>query len=141
MAKYKRYDLSQSMLIPVFFEEQLMPGTMEFAIHIIESSDYESQHIRDLTKKLTHSVKLVEPADLDEGRSPIDIVILGLSAGEDIEPAKQRLARIRSLSPAAQIVLCLPPDTESLDSIIMSFGARSFLLKPIEDIRTLDLLV
>jgi hypothetical protein len=35
MAKYKRYDYSQSMLIPVSFEEQLMPGTLEFAIHIV----------------------------------------------------------------------------------------------------------
>jgi transposase len=35
MAKYKRYDYSQSMLIPVFFEEQLMPGTLEFAIHTL----------------------------------------------------------------------------------------------------------
>ena len=35
MAKYKHYDYSQSMLIPVFFEEQLMPGTLEFAIHTL----------------------------------------------------------------------------------------------------------
>jgi hypothetical protein len=33
MAKYKRYDYSQSVLIPVSLEEQLVPGTLEFAIH------------------------------------------------------------------------------------------------------------
>ena len=35
MAESKRYDLSQSILIAVFFEEQLMPGTLEFAIHTL----------------------------------------------------------------------------------------------------------
>jgi hypothetical protein len=34
MAKYKYYDYSQSALIPVCLEEQIMPGTLEFAIHI-----------------------------------------------------------------------------------------------------------
>ncbi len=106
---------------------------MEFAIHIIESSDYEIQHIKDLTKKLAQPVRIVEAAELDKGRPAIDIVILGLSTKEDIEPARHRLSRIRSLCPGAQIILCMPPDTESLDSTIMSFGARSFLLKPIEE--------
>jgi hypothetical protein len=32
MAKYKRYDYSQSVLIPVSLQEQLVPGTLEFAI-------------------------------------------------------------------------------------------------------------
>jgi len=35
MAKYKNYDYSQSLLIPVSLEDQLMPGTLEFAIHIL----------------------------------------------------------------------------------------------------------
>ncbi len=33
MAKYKEYDHTQSVLIPVSLEEQLIPGTLEFAIH------------------------------------------------------------------------------------------------------------
>jgi transposase len=33
MAKYKHYDYSQDVLIPVSLKEQLMPGTLEFAIH------------------------------------------------------------------------------------------------------------
>jgi hypothetical protein len=33
MAKYRRYDYSQSVLIPVSLQEQLVPGTLEFAIH------------------------------------------------------------------------------------------------------------
>jgi hypothetical protein len=33
MAKYKHYDYSQMVMLPVSLEEQLMPGTLEFAIH------------------------------------------------------------------------------------------------------------
>ena len=33
---------------------------------------------------------------------------------------------------SAQVVLCTPAETESLDSTIMSLGARAFLLKPLE---------
>jgi hypothetical protein len=32
MAKYKRYDYSQRVLIPVSLEDQLIPGTLEFAL-------------------------------------------------------------------------------------------------------------
>ncbi len=35
MAKYKSYNYSQEVLIPVSLEEQLMPGTLEFAIHTL----------------------------------------------------------------------------------------------------------
>jgi transposase len=38
MAKYKRYDYSQSVLIPVSLEQQLVPGTLEFAIHTLVES-------------------------------------------------------------------------------------------------------
>jgi len=35
MAKYKSYNYSQSVLLPVSLEDQLMPGTIEFAIHTL----------------------------------------------------------------------------------------------------------
>ena len=35
MAKYKGYDYSQKLFIPVSLEDQLMPGTLEFAIHTL----------------------------------------------------------------------------------------------------------
>ena len=35
MAKYKDYDYSQKLFIPVSLEDQLMPGTLEFAIHTL----------------------------------------------------------------------------------------------------------
>ena len=33
MAKYKPYTYAQDMLIPVSLNEQLMPGSLEYAIH------------------------------------------------------------------------------------------------------------
>jgi len=33
MARYKPYDYSQGVLIPVSLDDQLMPGTLEFAIN------------------------------------------------------------------------------------------------------------
>src|SRR5210317_479982 len=38
MARYKRYDYKQSLMIPVSLEDQLMPGTLEFAIHTLVES-------------------------------------------------------------------------------------------------------
>jgi hypothetical protein len=35
MAKLKRYDYSQKGLVPVLLEEQLVPGSLEFAIHTL----------------------------------------------------------------------------------------------------------
>ena len=35
MAKYKKYDYSQGLLIPVKLDEQLIPGTLAFAIHTL----------------------------------------------------------------------------------------------------------
>jgi transposase/IS5 family transposase len=54
MAKYKRYDYSQRVLIPVCLEQQLMPGTLEFAIHtLIETrmdlSVFDSKYNNDKT--------------------------------------------------------------------------------------------
>jgi hypothetical protein len=54
MAKYKYYNYSQSALIPVSLEEQLMPGTLEFAIHTLvesrlDTSVFDSRYTNDET--------------------------------------------------------------------------------------------
>jgi hypothetical protein len=33
MVRYRHYEYSQMMMVPVFLEEQLQPGTLEHAIH------------------------------------------------------------------------------------------------------------
>jgi transposase len=35
MAKYKRYDYDQMIMLPISLEDQLSPGTLEFAIHYL----------------------------------------------------------------------------------------------------------
>jgi transposase len=64
MAKYKRYDYSQSMLIPVFFEEQLMPGSLEFAIHTLvetrmDMSIFDDNYHNDETGRSAYDPKIL----------------------------------------------------------------------------------
>jgi len=64
MAKYKRYDYSQSMLIPVFFEEQLMPGSLEFAIHALvetrmDMSIFDDNYHNDQTGRRAYDPKIL----------------------------------------------------------------------------------
>jgi len=35
MAKYKHYDYAQNVLVPVSLEDQIVPGTLEFAIQTL----------------------------------------------------------------------------------------------------------
>jgi transposase len=64
MAKYKRYDYSQSMLIPVSFEKQLMPGTLEFAIHTLvgtrmDMSVFDDNYQNDETGRSAYDPKIL----------------------------------------------------------------------------------
>ena len=85
MAKYKRYDYKQSLMIPVSLEEQLVPGTLEFAIHTL------------VERRMDMSVFDDNYQNDDVGRSAYDpkillkVVLLGYSRGltssRDIERA------------------------------------------------------
>ena len=64
MAKYKRYDYSQSMLIPVFFEEQLMPGSLEFSIHTLVETRmdmriFDGNYANDQTGRRAYDPKIL----------------------------------------------------------------------------------
>jgi transposase len=64
MAKYKRYDFSQSILIPVSFEEQLIPGTLEFAIHTLvetrmDMSIFDNNYQNDETGRRAYDPKVL----------------------------------------------------------------------------------
>ncbi|MBT4511582.1 MAG: transposase [Chloroflexi bacterium] len=41
MARYKPYDYSQSMMMPVSLQDQLIPGTLEFAIHYLVDNNLD----------------------------------------------------------------------------------------------------
>ena len=75
MAKYKSYDYSQSVLIPVSLDEQLMPGTLEFAIHTlvhtrIDTSIFDQRYNNDETGREAYDPKIL-----------LKVVLLGYSRG------------------------------------------------------------
>ena len=64
MVKYKRYDFFQSMLIPVCFEAQLIPGTLEFAIHTLvetqmDMSIFDDNYQNDETGRRAYDPKIL----------------------------------------------------------------------------------
>src|SRR5210317_1005672 len=64
MAKYKPYDYSQSLLIPVSLQEQLMPGTLEFAIHTLveermDMSVFDDKYQNDDTGRRAYDPKIL----------------------------------------------------------------------------------
>jgi transposase len=75
MAKYKNYDYSQSLLIPVSLEDQLMPGTLEFAIHTLvetrmDMSVFDENYKNDETGRWAYDPKVL-----------LKVVLLGYSRG------------------------------------------------------------
>jgi transposase len=75
MAKYKRYDYSQTVLLPVSLEEQLMPGTLEFAIHTLvetrmDLSRFAERFSNDETGRTAYDPKLL-----------LKVVLLGYARG------------------------------------------------------------
>ncbi|HXX34458.1 MAG TPA: transposase, partial [Thermodesulfobacteriota bacterium] len=75
MAKYKSYNYSQNVLIPVSLEDQLMPGTLEFAIHTlvetrINISIFDRRYGNDETGRLAYDPKIL-----------LKVVLFGYSRG------------------------------------------------------------
>ena len=64
MARYKRYDYSQRVLLPVSLEDQLTPGTLEFAIHTLvetrmDLSVFDEKYCNDETGRLAYDPKVL----------------------------------------------------------------------------------
>ena len=75
MAKYKDYNYSQSLMVPVTLDEQLLPGTLEYAIHhIIENrldiSAFSSRFSNDNVGRHAFNPKIL-----------LKIILLGYSRG------------------------------------------------------------
>jgi len=75
MAKFKKYDYSQRLFLPVSLEEQLMPGTLEFAIHTLvenrlDMSVFDENYKNDETGRSAYSPKIL-----------LKVVLLGYSRG------------------------------------------------------------
>jgi transposase len=64
MARYKPYDYRQRVLLPVSLEDQLMPGTLEFAIHTLvekrlDMSIFEGKYRNDETGRAAYDPKIL----------------------------------------------------------------------------------
>jgi len=64
MARYKPYDYNQALLLPVCLQDQLIPGTLEFAIHTLvesrmDASVFDSQFNNDDTGRLAYAPKVL----------------------------------------------------------------------------------
>ena len=75
MARYKPYDYSQGVLIPVSLDDQLMPGTLEFAINqLVEKhinlSIFDRKYKNDETGRPAYDPKIL-----------LKVVLLGYSRG------------------------------------------------------------
>ena len=75
MAKYKRYDYKQGLMIAVSLEDQLMPGTLEFAIHTLverrmDMSVFDANYQNDEVGRSAYDPKIL-----------LKVVLLGYSRG------------------------------------------------------------
>ena len=64
MAKYKRYDYKQMVMLPISLEDQLTPGTLEFAIHTLvetrmDLSIFDEKYKNDETGRLAYDPKVL----------------------------------------------------------------------------------
>ena len=64
MAKYRPYDYSQRVMIPISLEHQLIPGTLEFAIHTLvedrmDISVFEDRYNNDETGRWAYDPKVL----------------------------------------------------------------------------------
>ena len=87
MARYKLYDYDQLMMVPVSLEEQLMPGTLEYAIHHVvekrlELGMFDDRYCNDETGR-----KAIDPKVL------IKVVLFGYSRGLITSRSLERACR------------------------------------------------
>ena len=87
MPRYKDYDYDQLMMVPVSLEDQLMPGTLEYAIHHVvehrlDLSMFDDRYCNDETGR-----KAIDPKVL------IKIVLFGYSRGMISSRSLERACR------------------------------------------------
>jgi transposase len=64
MARYKQYDYDQLLMVPVSLDQQLMPGTLEYAIHTlieerIDTSGFNAKYRNDGTGRTAYDPKVL----------------------------------------------------------------------------------
>ncbi len=96
MAKHQHYDYKQSVIEPIFLEDQLVPGTLEHAIHYIveerlDMSVFDARYNNDVTGRKSIDPKLL-----------LKIVLYGYSRGmissRSLEYACQKITTFMALA-------------------------------------------
>ena len=64
MAKYKKYDYKQMIMLPISLENQLTPGTLEFGIHTVvetcmDLSCFDEKYKNDETGRFAYDPKII----------------------------------------------------------------------------------
>jgi transposase len=64
MPRYKPYDYDQLMMIPVTLEQQLVPGTLEYAIHRlieerVDTSIFDERYRNEETGRTAYDPKVL----------------------------------------------------------------------------------
>ena len=75
MAKYKNYNYSQTVLLPVSLENQLMSSTIEFAIHTLVEDEMDMSRFDERYRNDETGCKAYDPKVL------LKVVLLGYARG------------------------------------------------------------
>ncbi|MBN4054499.1 transposase [Nitrospira defluvii] len=98
MARYKPYDYNQSKLIPIYFDEQILPGTFEYALNHIVDKELDLSIFLDRYKNDNTGASAYDPAIL------LKIVLFayshGITSSRKIEAAGQNNILFKALSAA-----------------------------------------
>jgi transposase len=87
MAKYKSYDYSQRVMIPISLDDQLVPGTLEFAIHTLvetrmDTSIFDIHYRNDEVGRSAYDPKVL-----------LKIILFGYSRGLTTSRKLERACR------------------------------------------------
>ena len=127
MAKHQHYDYSQAVIAPIFLDDQLVPGTLEYAIHYIveerlNMSIFDKRYNNDSTGRKSIDPKLL-----------MKIVLYGYSRGmissRSLEWACQKITTFMAL--ACNRI----PDHSTIAAFVSSINEE------IEDLFTMVLMI
>ena len=104
-----------------------------YHILVVDSNDWDAEHIRGYLRGLSKPVRVLCAADLDTEGMRVDLIVLGFSDAVSLETSRSTLERARAANPLAQLILCVPRELPDLDRKVLSLKARAFVLKPVEE--------
>lgn len=134
MAKHQYYDYKQSVLEPIFLEDQLVPGTLEYAIHYIvekrlNMSIFDKRYNNETTGRKSINPKLL-----------LKIILYGYSRGltssRNLEWACQKITTFMALacnktpdhSTIAAFVSSIDEEVEDLFTMVLMICHEEGLL-------------